>query len=90
MFDFDLSDKLKIKIRRLMKKDKEKVIIIHKKIKEIINNDIDSIERYKNLKHNLKNLKRVHIDKHFVLTFEIDNENNSILFTNFDHHDKIY
>lgn len=73
-----------------MNKDKKKAIIINKKIKEIINNDNNSIDRYKNLKYDLKNLKRVHIDKHFVLIFEVDKEKNFILFLNFDHHDKVY
>ena len=90
MFDFDLSDELKIKIRKLLKKDKEKVEIINKKIKEIVNNDSNSLERYKNLRHELKNFKRVHIDKQFVLIFKVDKENNFILFEDFDHHDKIY
>ena len=90
MFDFDLSDELKIKIRKILKKDKEKVEIINKKIKEIVNNDSNSIERYKNLRHELKNFKRVHIDKHFVLIFKVDNGKNFILFEDFDHHDKIY
>ena len=90
LFDFDLSDELKIKIRKILKKDKEKVEIINKKIKEIVNNDPNSIERYKNLRHELKNFKRVHIDKHFVLIFKVDKEKNFILFEDFDHHDKIY
>ena len=90
MFDFDLTDELKIKIRKLLKKDKVKVEIINKKIKEIIGNDGESIERYKNLRRDLKHLKRVHIDKHFVLTFRVDKEKNFILFEDFDHHDKIY
>jgi len=90
LFDFDLSDELKIKIRKILKKDKEKVEIINKKIKEIVNNDSNSIERYKNLRHELKNFKRVHIDKHFVLIFKVDKEKNFILFEDFDHHDKIY
>lgn len=90
MFDFDLSDKLKLKIRKLMKKNKEKAFIINKKIKEIINNDSKTIDRYKNLKYGLSNMKRVHIDKHFVLTFEVDKEKNFILFEDFDHYDNVY
>lgn len=90
MFDFDLSDELKLKIRRLLKKDKKKVEIINKKIKEIINNNKYSINRYKNLKYNLKQFKRVHIDKHFVLTFKVNIEKNFILFVDFEHHDNIY
>lgn len=88
MFDFDLSDELKFKIRKLVKKDKKKVEIIHKKIKEIINTE--SVEHYKNLRYDLKEFKRVHIDKHFVLTFKVDKEKNFILFVDFAHHDDVY
>ncbi len=90
MFDFELTDGLKLIIRKLIKKDKKKVEIINKKIKEIINCDSNSIQHYKNLRHNLKEYKRVHIEGSFVLTFKIDLLNNFILFVDFDHHDKIY
>lgn len=90
MFNFDLTDELKIKISKLVKKDRKKAEIINKKIKEIVNSDIDSIEHYKNLRYDLKEFKRVHIDKHFVLTFKVDMTNNFILFVDFDHHDRIY
>jgi mRNA-degrading endonuclease RelE of RelBE toxin-antitoxin system len=90
MFSFDLTDILKIKIRKLHKKDKKKVMIINKKIKEIINNDDKTIERYKNLKYDLKDMKRVHIDNHFVLTFKVYKDKKHILFIDFDHHDKVY
>ena len=86
----NLSDVLKIKIKRLSKKDKKKTLILNKKIKEIINNDKNSIDRYKNLKHGLKEIKRVHIDKHFVLSFKVDKEDNYILFLDFEHHDNAY
>ena len=90
MFDFDLSDELRLKIKKLLRKDKKKVDIINKKIKQIINCDSESINHYKNLRHELKELKRVQIDNHFVLTFKVDVKNNFILFTDFDHHDNIY
>ena len=90
MFDFDVHDKVLIVLRKLSKKDRKKVAIINKKIKEIINCDHNSIERYKNLRKPLQHWKRVHIDKHFVLAFEVDKENNSIFFVDFDHHDRIY
>jgi len=90
MFSFNLSDELKIKIRKLIKKDKKKVQIINKKIKQIINNNNYTIDRYKNLKYGLKDFKRVHINKSFVLIFKVDKKNNFILFEDFDHHDNIY
>ena len=88
MFNFNLSDELKFKIKKLSKKDKKKVEIINKKIKEIIN--CSDIEHYKNLRYDMKEFKRVHIDKHFVLTFKVDIKNNFILFVDFDHYDDIY
>jgi len=90
MFNFDLSDLLKLKIRKLLRKDSKKVEIINKKIKEIINCNSTTIEHYKNLKYNMKDLKRVHINKHFALSFKVYKKDNFILFLDFDHHDKIY
>lgn len=90
MFDYDFSDELKAIIKKLNKKDRKKSLIIAKKVQEIINCDTNTIERYKNLKYDLKDKKRVHIDKSFVLAFKIDKEKNFILFTDFDHHDKVY
>ena len=90
MFNFDLTDELKLIIRKLVKKDKKKVEIINKKIKEIINSNKDSINHYKNLRHDLSDYKRVHIDRSFVLVFKVDLFNNFILFVDFDHHDKVY
>jgi len=90
MFDFDISDELKLIIMKLVKKDKKKVEIINKKIKEIINCDNVSINHYKNLRYDLKEFKRVHIDKNFVLIFNVDLTNNFILFVDFDHHDRVY
>jgi YafQ family addiction module toxin component len=90
MFDFNLTDELKFKIRKLSKKDKKKVEIINKKIKQIISSDLVSIDHYKNLRGNLKEFKRVHIDNSFVLIFKVDLKSNFILFVDFDHHDRIY
>ncbi len=90
MFDFDLSDELRIKLSKLVKKDKKRVEIINKKIKEIINRDKETIQHYKNLRHDLSEYKRVHIDEHFVLAFKIDLARKFVLFVDFDHHDLIY
>jgi mRNA-degrading endonuclease RelE of RelBE toxin-antitoxin system len=90
MFRFDISDKLKVKIAKLVRKDRKISEIIQRKIKEIFNNDSETIKRYKNLRHDLSDLKRVHIDGPFVMTFKVDLSNNFILFWDFDHHDEIY
>ena len=90
MFSFDLSDELKVKIRKLVKKDKKVAEAINKKIKEIINNDVKSIDRYKNLRYEMKHYKRVRMYSSFVLTFKVDKDNKFILFEDFEHHDKVY
>tara|TARA_Y100000310_G_C20280247_1_gene622258 strand:+ start:32 stop:307 length:276 start_codon:yes stop_codon:yes gene_type:complete len=90
MFDFDISDELKIVIRKLAKKDKIRVTILNKKIKEIITNDHLSIDRYKNCRYDLKEYKRVHIDKSFVLLFKINKQKNIIYFWKLKHHDDVY
>ena len=38
----------------------------------------------------MKEFKRVHIDKSFILIFKFDKTNNKIKFYDLDHHDKIY
>ena len=90
MLGFGFSDELKLKVRKLLKKDRKKVEIIHKKVKDIVKCSPDEIMHYKNLRHDMKGLKRVHIDAHFVLTFRVDVKNNFVLFVDFDHHDNIY
>ena len=90
MFDFDISDELKIVIKKLNRKDRERSLILAKKIKEIINNNIETISRYKNLRYDLKDYKRVHIDKSFVLLFRVFKDKNFILFDRLKHHDDIY
>lgn len=90
MFDYDFSDELRVIIKKLNKKDKILSLAISKKVKEIINNDQETIDHYKNLRYGLKDKKRIHIGKHFVLCFKVDKKNNFILFTDFDHHDNIY
>lgn len=89
-FQYSISDKLKSIIEKLLKKDKTRAEIIYKKIKEIISCDELTIGHYKNLKYDLSDRKRVHIDKSFVLIFRVDKKNKFILFIDFDHHDNIY
>lgn len=90
MFDFDFSDELRFKIRKLLKKDRKKIGIINGKVKEIVKCSPAEIMHYKNLRHDLKEYKRVHIDTHFVLTFKVDLARNFVLFVDFDHHDNVY
>ncbi|RLE43940.1 addiction module toxin RelE [Candidatus Woesearchaeota archaeon] len=90
MFEFDLTDELRFVIKKLVKKDKKRVEILNKKIKEVINNDSDSIDRYSNCLYDLKEFKHLHIDKSFVLLFKVDKKKNFILFARLGHHDDFF
>lgn len=90
MFTFDLSDNLRETIKKLSKKDKIRMIILNKKIKEIVSCDENAIDHYKNLRYGLSEYKRVHIDKSFVLIFKVFKKERHILFERLEHHDKVY
>ena len=72
---------------KLQKKDKQLYENLLNKMNEILNNS--EIEHYKNLRHDMKEYKRVQIG-HFVLVFKYDKSNDFIFFGDFDNHDKIY
>ena len=75
------------KFIKIYQKDQELYEIILNKIESIL--VANSLNHYKNLRYKFKKLKRVHIG-HFVLVFMYDKDDDSIIFVNFDHHDKIY
>ena len=87
MYNYEISPTLQKILKRLFKKDVQTHERVIKKIEEIINSN--SIEHYKNLRHDLKNFKRIHI-KESVLIFSFDKTKNLLIFEDFDHHDKIY
>ena len=89
-FDFQLSDELKTTIKVLAKKNPKMTEAINKKIKQIIQSNKYTIDHYKNCRYDLKEYKRVHIMKHFVLLFKVFKEKNFVLFDKFGHHDDIY
>jgi len=86
MYNIKISPRLDEIIQKLEKKNRKQVEIILKKAGEIAENP----HRYKNLRAPLNNLKRVHVDKHFVLVFYIDEESKSVILENYAHHDNIY
>ena len=88
MHNYFFEEKLRKKLVIFYKKDKKRYKILMKKIEEIIN--AKNIDHYKNLRKPLNNYKSVHIDKHFVLLFKYEKNDDSIYFYDLDHHDKIY
>jgi len=87
MFNSEYSEQLVEIMRKLSKKNKLLYEQLIKKINEITNSS--DIEHYKNLKHGMKDSKRVHIG-HFVLVFQFNKKTNTLFFDDFDHHDNIY
>ena len=87
MYPYENKPLFKKILKKLFKKDKKTYERIIKKINEIINSG--DIGHYKNLKHDLKDFKRIQIGEK-VLVFKFDKKNNFISFEDFDHHDKIY
>ncbi len=88
MRKFEISQRLEKVLKKLIKKDKKKYEIILNKIGEII--ESENITHYKNLRYDLGDSKRVHINTHFVLVFRYDPAEDKIFFDDFGHHDKIY
>ncbi len=86
MYSFDIKDSLDKKLSKITKKNPKQFEIIYNKIEEVIQNP----QHYKNLKAPLQYLKRVHIDKSFVLLFSVNEQEKKVIFEELDHHDNIY
>ncbi len=69
---------------KMAKKEKRQLIVINEKINEILANPY----HFKPLRGDMKGSRRVHFG-HFVMTFEIDEENKIVRFLDYDHHNKI-
>ena len=86
MYELDIKPHLDKTLSKLKKKNPKQFEIIYNKVEEILKNP----HAYKNLKSPLKNWKRVHIDRHFVLTFSVDENTKTVILEDYAHHDKIY
>jgi len=86
MYQYEFRESVEKILKKLAKKNPKQVTIIEKKIEEIILNP----RHYKNLRAPLQHLKRVHIDRSFVLVFSVDETTKKIIIEDYDHHDRIY
>ncbi len=85
---FQIEENLRRIVKKLAKKDPRKYEILLKKMNEILISE--NPEHYKNLRKPLQHLKRVRVDKRFVLTFRYVKSEDLVIFYDFDHHDKVY
>ena len=80
------SEEIVKKLSKLKKKDPAEYSQVRKKMDSILEYPEHN---YKFLTHDMKGLNRVHIG-HFVLVFNIDHQNKTVSFEDYDHHDVIY
>ena len=73
--------------KKLAKKNKKQLVMIHKKIQEIKSKPN---HEYKHLRPPLQNFSRVHINSHFVLIFDINHTEEIVTIYYFGHHDDAY
>ncbi len=88
MYEWKRSEKLKKILKKLFKKDKGRYEATLKKINEVISSK--NPHHYKNLSYDMREFKRVHIDKSFVLIFKVEENKKLIKFEDLQHHDNIY
>ena len=86
MYSYELRKSVEKIFFKLAKRNPKELLIIENKIQEIRQNP----QHYKNLRKPLQHLKRVHIDKSFVLVFSVDENRKHIIIEDYAHHDKIY
>lgn len=86
MYNLEINPSCQKDIEKLCKKNPVLKEALEKKINEILENPY----HYKPLRYDLFGERRVHIMKNFVLKFEINEQNKSVNFIFFGHHDDAY
>ncbi len=86
MYSLRVREELDKKFAKMANNDPAQLKIINKKVAEVLKNP----HRYKNLRAPLNDRKRVHIDRHFMLTFSIDEGAKTVILEDYEHHDRIY
>ena len=81
-----ISDAADKKFQKLRKKNKKQIDIIGNKIRQIRENPY----HFKPLRGDMHGARRVHIDKSFVLTYEVIETEKAVRVLDYNHHDKIY
>lgn len=87
MYDLEIKPTADKIFKKLAKKNRKQLEIISKKILDIRTNPN---HKYKHLRKPLEDFYRVHIDKNFVLIFDIDHLDEVVIIYYFDHHDNVY
>ncbi len=86
MYKLAIKKNLDRKFNELKKKNREMLVLIDRKVQEILDNPY----RFKPLRKPLQNKRRVHIGGSFVLIYEVNEDEKIVTLLDFDHHDNIY
>lgn len=89
-FEPVLSDSLRKVLEKLASRNKPLAIAVNKKIKQICSCDDELVNHYKNLRNELSDFKRAHVERSFVLLFKVDFVKKRVLFVKLGHHNKVY
>ena len=87
MYNLEIKPTVDKIFKKLAKKNKKQLFMIHKKILEI---QSKPNHEYKHLRPPLQNFSRVHINSHFVLIFDINHTEEVVTVYYFGHHDDAY
>lgn len=82
----EIPDKVEKKLRKLKQRYPVRYAFLFRKVCEILKNP----QHYKNLRGHMKTLKRVHIDRSFVLTFSVDETLKTVTLEDLEHPDRVY
>ena len=85
-YRLEISEELDRIFYKLSKKDKNSLEIINNKIIRILENPY----QFKPLRNEMAGIRRVHIGKSFVLTYEILEGEKIVRLLDYDPHDKIF
>ncbi|MDP3106226.1 MAG: type II toxin-antitoxin system mRNA interferase toxin, RelE/StbE family [Candidatus Methanoperedens sp.] len=86
MYSLEVRESVDRIFSKLAKKNPKQMRIIDKKIKQVLENP----HHFKPLRAPMQLLRRVHIDKSFVLTYSVDEQNKIVIIEDYDHHDNVY
>jgi len=86
MYSLEVRESVDRIFYKLAKKNPKQMRIIDKKIKQVLENP----HHFKPLRVPMQHLRRVHIDKSFVLTYSVDEQNKIVIIEDYDHHDNVY
>ena len=86
MYSLEVRESVDRIFSKLAKKNPKQMRIIDKKIQQVLENP----HHFKPLRAPMQHLRRVHVDKSFVLIYSVDEQRKIVIIEDYDHHDNVY